>query len=1079
MKRILTFVFLLSILSVQVLNAQDRTVTGTVVDEINEPLPGVTVIVKGSTIGVSTDLDGKYSVVVPEGSNALVYSFIGMKTTEVALGASNVVNVNMEPDYVQVDKVVVTALGISKAERALGYSTQDVSGERINSSGEVNVVQALSSKVAGVEVTSSSGTPGASSKILLRGASHFNGDNQPLIIIDGIPASNATTNTIGNDYPFNERLAGVNNSNRGLDINPDDVESITVLKGPSAAALYGSRAGNGAIIITTKRGQGTSGSGIKATYSYNIDIAEVNKLPEFQSTYAQGDGGGSIDSLGNPVSEGSYSVADPGPDGLYLTGDDLSFGTSASWGPRISSLPESLGIVAKDNVDEFYETAISHKHHIELIGGTQDASFRLALTRNDQSGIVPNTNYERNSVRLTADANLSEKIRIGGTVNYINSSGTKAQNGSNLSGVSLSLFRTPASFDLLGGGGTEGYLRPGGEPHQYFVVYDNPYWSAYENPFTDQVNRILGSFNVNYAATDWLDVGMIVGTDVFTDQRKQIFAFGAWDPPNGPGGQIEENTITSRTTYADFFVVGRHEFSDKIKGSLRIGQNIWQDYSKSAFMRGRDFNIPSGFNNLSNTTNLYADESQGLVRKAAIFADLNLEYDGYLYLNLTGRNDWASTYGSSQSSYFFPAANIGFAFSELLPSNNILSFGKFRYGFAQTGLDPSLVSTYATSTTYTQPFFTDGFTDGLSFPYLGVNGFGNSSTNVLGNDNIRPEIVNAQEVGLDLRFWTGRVTLDYTYYYQKSTDLLIARPLARSSGYGGIIENVGVMVNKGHEIVLGIDVIRNDNLTWNVFANFSKNENEVKELVEGIDEINVEVAFSSIGAFAIVGNPYGAFFGPDFYRDDNGNLIIDQTTGLPTQNPESVNIGNPYPKFTMGLGTGLNYKDFRLNVLFDIRGEVDGWCGTCARLNRLGRTAESEDRDRTYVVEGVAQTGLDPDGVPITDGSANTVNTSAFNYYTVVVGDAGATSNAIYDASWFRLREVSAGYRLDLSKTIKKVLHAIDFNFTARNLFLVTDYPGVDPETSLTGAGSNINGFDYFNMPGSRSYNFGVKFFLK
>jgi len=1092
MKKKLLFLSVFILTAFQVLMAQ-RTVTGTVKSsEDDEPLVGAAVQVKGTDIATITDAEGKFTITVPAESNTLVIKSLGMLEKELEITA-DVIDVALEPDLLKIDQVVVTALGIPREERSLGFSEQQIGGEDIVNSGEVNVIQGIAAKSAGVQVISSAGTPGASSKILIRGNRSFTGENQPLIVVDDIPIDNSTSSTVAGDYPFNANLTGVNNSNRAIDINPEDIETVTVLKGPAAATLYGVRAANGAILITTKRGKVVENGGIKATYSYNIDFATVNKLPEFQHTYGQGVGGGTfeLDTTTDQLvfyDEGEFDEADAGPDNVWLTADDVSRGVSRSWGPLIKKIPvkgDSTRFREPiDNVDRFFQTGITHTHNVTLYGGTAGGTFRLSFNRTDQEGIVPNTEYNRTSVRFTTDAQLSRKMDIGGTINYVNSGGKKAQNGSNLSGVMLGLTRTPDSFDLLGGGGNSELLLGGGEQngytlpnntsmHTYFFIYDNPYWSAYENPFTDDINRVAGNAYWKYRVIDWLDINAKAGIDYYADQRKQIYSYGSWEPANSPLGQIEENTITSLEAYGDLLLNFHHEFSDDFRGGITIGGNAHESYGKDAYSRGRDFSIPYGFYNLSNTTNLYTDEAHSRERSSALFFDLNFDYKRTLYIQATSRTEWASTFGETKNHFTFPSANVAFVFSELLPENKVLSFGKVRYAFAGAGYAPGK---YTDKTVFIQPIFTDGFTDGLSFPYQGQNGIGNSQLNAIGNPDLKPERTNGHEVGADLRFWKGRLHLDYTYYYQKTIDILLTQPIATSSGYRFRYNNAGEMVNKGHELVADADVVRVKGFVWNISGNFTKNTNEVTALAEGVDQIDIEPAFASIGAFAIVGKPYGSFFGTSWYRDPNGNLIIG-ADGLPIENPASTFVGNPYPDYTLGIGTQLSYKGITLRALFDITQGNEVWAGTVARLNLLGRTAASEDRGRAYLIEGVVQTGVDTTGAPISDGTPNTTEVSAFDYFNFFEGDAAALEQQIKDGSWVRMRELGLSYHYDAPQKVK-FFRGFDVSFTARNVFLITDYPGVDPETSLTGAGSNVSGFDYFNMPNTRSYNFGVKFYL-
>lgn len=1037
-------------------SAQSRTITGKVSsDEAGEALIGVSVMVKGSKIGTVTNSNGDYSISVPVDKNTLVFTYVGYKAKEVKISGT-VVNSTLEEDVVGLEAAVVTAMAIKRQTRALGYSTAEVGGQALVNSGEVNVIQGLAAKTTGVQVIGSSGTPGGSSKILIRGNSTFTGNNQPLIVVDGVPIDNSQGNINGSsasDYPFNSGLGGVNSSNRALDLNPEDIESVTVLKGPAAAALYGVRAGNGAIIYTTKKAK----QGIRAVYTSSMEISMVNKLPDLQDKYAQGTGGGVLG--GTP----KYSVADPGPDGLWFTDDDVALGGANSWGPLISSVP---GLTSHDNMGDFFRTAYSFNNNIAVSGGNANSSFRLSAGNTIQNGVVPNTDLKRNSIRLTGETKVSDKLSFGGTANYVKTDGTMAQNGSNLSGVMLGLTRAPASFNLKGTG-EEGWKLPSGNQRQYFYVYDNPWWSVYENPNYNDVNRIIGNFNVLYDPFEWMKVTYRLGTDYYTDKRKQIFAVHSWDPPN-PTGQIEEFSSTYREVYSDLIVNMSKEFNEKMNGSLSLGNNLNQRFSQDLYLRGRDLNVPN-FYNLGNATDLYAGEANSTIRTAAFFFDAQYEYDKMLYVGVTGRNEWASTFGPNKNNFFYPSANASFVFTEILNQPNvakILPFGKLRLSWARSGINPAA---YATQTYFSRETYTDGFTDGIGFPYLGVNGY--QASDVLGNQDLRPETLTGTEVGVDLRFLKGRLNLDVTYYNQKTTDILLFRPIAPSSGFQNYYSNSGEMVNKGWEIAFGGTPIKRKNFKWEANMNFTKNISEVLKLGEGVDEIDIETAFSSIGSYAIVGQPYGALYGTRWKRTSDGQLLINPTTGLPLIESTRGNIGNPFPDWLMNIKNNFKYKNLSLNTLIDIRKGGDIWNGTYARLNRLGVTEASADREKTYVIEGVVA-----DAKGESTGQKNTKEISAFNYYNRYVGDNGsATEQAVEDGSWVRLRELTINYDLDMKKIKSGRVKGLSFYVTGRNLWLSTNYQGVDPETSLTGSGSNVNGFDYFNMPGTKSYIIGLR----
>jgi len=1031
--------------------AQTRLIVGTVKSGKDQSsLANVSVTVKGTNISTFSDNEGRYAINAPQSAKQIVFLLNNYKslTADIPSG-SDQLDVVMEEDPVGMSTVTITALGISRQQRALGYATQNVSGKEIAGSGEQNVVQAISSKVAGAFVQGSGGTPGASAKIILRGNATFNGNNQPLMVVDGVPIDNSTSQTTAGDYPFNMNLQGVNQSNRGVDINPDDVESINVLKGPAAAALYGVRGANGAIIITTKRGKaGRGGKNFSATFSSSVEWSKVNKLPEIQMTYGQGatGGGRSIDSAG--VRKAYAGVVPPG--WTIVDAGTSNPGTPASWGPKVAN--------PIDNMKDFFQTGVAYNNNFSINAGGERTTVRASIGNLRQSGIVPNTEFKRTSVRVNTDTRLTNKISFGSSINFINSGGIRAQNGSNLSGVMLSILRSPVDFNLRGGQGEDFWKNPDGSNYTYLPFYDNPYWSCYENPFTDDVNRILGNTYITYRPLDWIDVTYRVGIDQYTDTRKQIFAVGSNQPDNAPGGEINENIQRYKEFYSDLLITARRELNEDLNLNVILGNNLNNRFSSDQFLRGRDLAIPD-FYNLSNASNLYASSGTGRVKTAAMYLNAELAYKSMLYLNVTGRNEWASTFGTAKSSFFYPSANASFVFTEAIGSNNILSYGKMRIAYAQAGINPPA---YATRTYFTQPTFTDGFTSGLNFPYLGMNGFGQS--NGLGNSALEPERNTSMEIGFDLRFLKGRATLDVTLYNQKSTNIILGMPLAPSTGYSSVVQNAGEMQNKGIELVIGATPVKTDKFSWDINLNWASNRNEVLKLAPGVDEISTEAAFASNGSYAIVGEPYGVIYGTKWRRNEAGELLIG-ANGLPLVDPKRGRIGSPYPKWYGGLRNTLSYKGVNLTFLWDVREGGEIWNGTWGRMMQLGRTKESEARDREYLIEGVRAS----------DGQPNTRKISAYDYFRTFKGDAGsyASENAIQDGSWVRLRELGISYNV---KVGSKFLQSVDLGITGKNVLLFTDYTGVDPETSLTGAGSNIGGFDYFNNPGMKSWIANVKF---
>jgi TonB-linked SusC/RagA family outer membrane protein len=1023
MKKVL-FILFAFLATVYTIDAQ-RVIKGRITDKNGDPVIGANVVAKGTNLGTITDVNGNYSLSVPESVSTLVMSYTGYNNQELALGAGNMVDVTME-EGVLLNETVVTALGISKEERSLGYSVSNLDGSNLTGSGEVNAIQALAAKSSNVNIVSSSGTPGASSKVLLRGVGSFQLNSQPLIVVDNVPYDNSTNTVIGGDYPFNANLQGVSESNRGLDINPADIESVNVLKGPSASALYGSRAANGVILITTKKGN----KGLGVNYGTSLSLDKVNKLPEFQSVYGQGGGGGGRNTDGTAKAEGTFS----------------GLNTPNSWGPKIggTALPNRY-----DNVGNYFENGRTFSNNLAISGGNDLILFRLSLSNTDQTGIIPNTELNRKTIRLNAGTSF-KKLTVGANAAYSLTNDIKAQQGSNLSGIMLPLFRAPESFNLLGGNGEGGYTNADGSQQSYLVNYDNPYWTAYHNTNKGDVGRLTASLNFKYDLAKWINLNYRVGTDVYNDYRQQIFDIGSNNI--SANGEIWENNFKNEEYIHDLFAVMNKQFN-VISTTLTVGTQLNDRKTKNVFARGQNLTVP-GFFNLANATDKYTDNSISRRKLAGVFGSLDLGYKSLVYLNLTGRNDWASTFGpNSDGSFFYPSASISFVPSELF-SSSLVPFLKLRASFARAGREPNA---YTSATYFVNPTFTDGYTDGISFPYLGNNGF--SYSNTLGNSQLKPEINTTTEFGLEVRL-SSFSKLDLTYYNSVASDLLISRPIANSTGFAAITSNTGEMVNKGIEAELELNLFKSKKFNWDINLNYSKNDNEVTKLAPGVDQLSLEAAFTGIGSYAIVGQPNGAFFGSKWQRNTAGDLVIG-ANGLPLKEALEGYIGNPFPDWLGGIRNTFSYKGLSLTGLLDIRQGQSLWGGTIGRLNRLGRTKITEARNQFYVIPGVKA-----------DGTKNDVQITANQYFSAYLGDGGAAQEQlVFDGSWVRLRELTLSYAIP---KCPKVISNMSLFVTGRNIWLDTEYPGVDPETSLTGAGSNIGGFDYFNNPGAKSWIIGL-----
>ena len=1064
----LSLVLLLVLGGISMMLAQ-RTITGTVTDDAGEPLIGASIVAKGTGIGDITDIDGTYSVDVPENVKTLVFTYTGYRTQELELGASNVVDVTLS-EGVALDEIVITAVGLEANRANLGYSVQNVDAEDLVEARTTNVVNALNSKVAGVQVTSSSGSPGSSSSIRIRGATSINGTNSPLFVIDGVPISN---------QEFGNGTDGVDQSNRAVDINPNDIESMSVLKGPAATALYGVRAANGAIIITTKSGaQGKPRISFNANYSAD----RVTQLPERQFEFAQGRPG---DSDGDGVLERVYR----GPE----TAEGFS------WGPRISDLeyqsdadypydpngrivPAGQGdngpVNAYDPYDLF-QTGQTADLNVGISGGTDRLRYYMSAGYLDSEGVVPNATFERKTIKATVTADLTDRLTAGVSATYINSGGNRIQRGSNLNGIMLGTVRTTPTFDNSAGFGEDAVdnvdsyiVAADGSQRSYRAgVYDNPYFTINKNPFNDKVNRIVGYSSLAYKATDWLTFSYKLGIDQYSDNR-----LGAFDINKSPfgfnwnDGSVYTADYNSNDLNSDFLINIATDLSDDLTMNAVIGHNYYRSQLEQSFVTGTTLSVPN-FYNLANTQDIISTDSPFSKEIVGALATVDFGYQNALFLNLTARNDWSSILPEEDNDFLSYSASLGWAFTEQfgMQNDDILPYGKLRVSYGQVGNDGGNTAfVYATGDYFGQAGATgDGFISGISFPAYGVNAFERST--VLGNPNLRPETTSTFEIGGEFKFLRGRLGLDITYYDSRSEDLLISTPLSAASGFSNAIQNAATIENKGIELILEGTPVRSNAFTWDIMANFTQYENDVIELAPGVEEVFL-AGFTSTSARLIPGNPFSALFGSGFQRNDNGDVVIG-ADGWPLVDPVPGFLGDPNPDFQLGLRNTFTIgQNVSISALLDIREGGDMWCGTCGVANYFGVTKETADlRDETVVFEGVMEDGTrNTTAVPYAD-----VQGGVGASYWVRYGFGGIGEMNIHDTSWVRLREARVAYTFPKATTDKIGFSDLTIALTGRNLFLITDYPGIDPETNLTGTSAGY-GLDYFNMPNTRSFNFGV-----
>lgn len=1029
-----------------------QSVKGTVTDASSgEGLEGAAVVVKGTTIGALTDSDGNYSLRLPDGASALIFNFVGYKTVEEEINGRSTIDVSLSEDFLQVDEVVVTAIGLESNKKAVGYSVQNVDAGEIIDSRETNLVNALNSKVAGVTVVSSSGSPGASSNIRIRGSVSINGGNSPLFVIDGVPIDNSSS---GNG------VAGVDNSNRAIDVNPNDIESLTVLKGPAATALYGLRAANGAVIITTKSGQ-KGAPKINFSASYTAD--QINKMPVRQTQFAQGrPSGGDFIHRGPETFEG-FSWGPAVADLEYDGNTDYPYNLNGALVPKGTGNGRAAEVY---DPYSFFVTGNTVDLNASVQGGTDNLNYYVSAGRLSSDGTVPNSTFERNSFRTRIQAQLTSKLSIGMAANYINSGGNRIQRGSNLRGVMLGLMRTSPTFDNGNGKvGTEAandpasYLVADGTQRSYRAgVYDNPYWTVNKNPSRDNVNRLIGYASARYDFTDWLSVSYKLGIDQYTDERNSAIDI----IPNWNVGSVSFSTQTSRDLNSDLLLQINKNITEDLSFNATFGHNYFATKVVTKSVNGVTLATPD-FYHISNATDVTAAEGIGQKEIVGLLGTINLGYKDFLYLNISGRNDWSSALPEGNNNFFAPAFSLGFVFTEAfgLQDNKVLPYGKLRASWGQVGLDAPL---YVTSNYFNAAFNGgDGFIGGLTYPAFGTNAFERSTT--LGNGNLTAELTTTFEIGAELKFLDNRLGLDVTYYDSRSEGQIIAIQLPAPTGFTSFVDNAGVITNSGIELVLNASPVRSRDFRWDIDMNFTRYQNVVEELAEGIENIGL-AGFTSTSSRVIVGQPYGAIFGSGFQKDDNGNTIIGDN-GWPLQDPNVQYQGDPNPDWIAGIRNTFTFKGFRLSALLDVRQGGEMWCGTCGVINYFGTSQLSADErnNPSHVFEGVKQDGTpNTTEVQLVDAAAGL---GAF--YRVRYGFGGITEMSVFETSWVRLRELTLSYSVPRSALESLPFDAATITLSGRNLWLNTDYPGIDPETNLTGS-SNGFGLDYFNMPNTKSY---------
>ncbi|MBB3701053.1 SusC/RagA family TonB-linked outer membrane protein [Flammeovirga yaeyamensis] len=1041
--------------------AQERTVTGSVVEN-GQPLPGVTVLVKGTSQGSITDFNGQFSILASE-QDVLVFSFVGYLNQEIQVGTKSTINVSLEQDVEQLEEVVVTAMGQQTDKKSIGYAFQEVQVETLQQAGNPGLAGALQGKVSGVDIKPSSGMPGASTQINIRGARSFTGNNAPLYVVDGMPISSNP------DFSTGSSVTGADVANRAVDIDPNDIASINILKGQAAAALYGIRASNGVIIIETKSGKGGKNSKPVVNISNSTSFDVVSRSPEYQTTYAQGAGGvfNPYQSMGwgPKISDIPNDInTDPekptGPNGIGYGGNHQGH-PGKYFVPQLEHAGMDPWVTpgSYDNFGDYFGTGYTINTSANISQSTDNVNYSVGISNVDQKGIAPNTGMGRWNAKARFDATMNDHFSAGASANYVQSEIDKlsAGNDAALAGV----YAAPPSYNLKGipsANPTDPY----DQIYYRSLTFPNPYWAAENNVFNEKTDRFYGNAYLQYETKlrDNMDVRVKyqLGIDAYTSHYQDIFEYGNKGIVNGIGGGSINNYGVSNNTLNSLATVNFNwDVTSKSKITAIVGNELNDQTKKTYDQYGSNFN-GGGWKHITNTQVQSMNETQRMTRTVGFFGSLTYSYDQIFFLTATGRNDFVSTMPRNNRSFFYPSISTSVVLSEMDFLNKVdeLSLFKVRASFAQVGQAGDYYENF-----YSTPSYGGGWWSGeypINYPMNGITGFNRSGT--LYDPALKPQNTMSFEVGTDLGFFNDRIVFSYTYSYQDVKDQIFAVPLAKSTGYSQKLTNGGRINTNAHEINLTLVPIQKKDLRWDMTFNYSKIVSVVQELAPGVESIFLG-GFVTPQVRAAEGFAYPVIYGSSYLRDDNDNIIVDEN-GLPMMGDEEI-IGDVTPDFILGFNTSLQYKNWNLSAVFDWKHGGEMYSGTNGLMDFYGMSKRTENRDEDFVFEGVKEDGTPNDIVIGPNGAV-----SHEGYYN---RQNNINESFIYDNSFIKLRELAIGYQFP-----EKVFNGttgVRLSAFARNILLWSKLPNLDPESSQ--GNNNMGGsFERFSMPNTSSFGFGV-----
>lgn len=1022
---------------------QTKKITGKVVDSAGEPVVGASVLVKEAGTGSVSDLDGKFTVEAAQGYTLMI-SFVGYRTTEIKVTNESFYLVTLSDDAQALNEVVVTAMGIKKDRKSLGYAVEDIDSEELMRNKSVNPINSLAGKIAGVNITQGGGAAGSGSQIILRGGTSLERDNQPLFVVDGVIYDNST-NILGNSAFDGSTSTASTNANRVMDINPEDIENMSVLKGPAAAALYGSKAAAGVVIITTKKGKEGA---VEVNFSTKYTTQWATNLPKTQRKYGRGFVEDQYDAAGNYTG---------------TTYNDFSYN---SWGEPIAE-----GVPTYNNIDDFFKQGGAWDTNLSVAGGTKNSNFYLSGSYYNQDGIIPTTGYEKATFRFNGEQKW-KMFTFGANVAYSQANTDKTLTsaglyGSSGSGTMEGVYRWSPVDDMTH------YMNEDGTRYRMFgdrldvtEERDNPYWILNKNKLQDNTERFTGSFSVKADITDWWWISYRMGIDSYTTDDSKVIAAGGVYKLDWQKGMYSENSYRYKYLSTNLMTNFNKSFGD-FNFNLMLGTSTDDTRTWSNYRMAWNFEVP-GFYSFDNATNENRDFSSSRTQKrlVGVFGEFRADWKNTLFLTVSGRNDWSSTLPIENRSYFYPSVSGSFVFTELLPKSDWLSFGKVRASWARVGKD---TSPYALETAL---WPSQSFLGGLT----GVSNYWQA-----GNAALKPEITESTEIGLEMRFFNNRLRFDYAFYTNNSYNQIMSPRLSNATGYILRSVNAGDVYNKGMELSIGGTPIQTKDWTWETTVNLSGNRGTVKNLMEGVEILYVtDVQVGNAKAASFPDGNFMAISGSEWKRDEQGRVVLDKN-GLPTKGTNAnLEIGNRESTFSGGWNNTLSYKGWSLNMLWEFRVGGHVYNGTEYAMTLAGVSELSANRERIEV-SGVNTNGeyvtnvFEADKTYMYNGKETSGKTIIANYYQDIYPNE--TANFMTKVNALRLRTLSLSYNLPKSWLLKtNVIKRAMITATANNILLFTNYNG-DPEVAAAGSGavgSSSVGIDYCGVPATASFSFGI-----